>query len=312
MGIEGRADIQYRYYYILLFLVFMEALFFLYYGLSRHNNYLSSSNDLGHYDHIIWCFSEGGPFRYAGEHFEPVLAVFVPFYFIMPSVNWLILAQSLALPFASLPIYFLALNITQSGATALMWAAIYLINPFVLSAASNDFHPVFLAVPFISLAYLALEEKKSVKLFLSCIFILLCKEHFGLLVMGFGVLWYLKNRGLKTSLSLLIMGGSYFLLVMKVLIPFFSTSDEHFMIVGQASRYGWLGQSLENIFIRIFTDSAEIIRYVLFTLGGGEYLLLLVLPLMFLPLLGCMFLLPGISDLLANLLSANPRPLSVR
>ena len=66
-----------------------------------------------------------------------------------------------------------------------------------------------------------------------------------------------------------------------------------------------------SIFVRIFTDSADIIRYVLFTMGGVKYLLLLVLPLMFLPLLGCTLLLPGLGDLAANLLSSNPMPRNI-
>lgn len=321
MSIEDRTDIQHRYLYILLFLIISEALFFLFYGLSRHNNYLSSLNDLGHFDQAIWGFLEGRPFLNTdnlnepvsrlGGHFDLVLAFFVPFYFITPSVNWLIIAQSIALPLASLPIYFLALKVSQSERIALMWAAIYLISPFMLSAASNDFHPVSLATPFIALAYLSLEEKKSLRLFLSCIFILLCKEHFGLLVMGFGLLWYIKYREVKISFSLVFLGGGYFLLVMKVLIPFFSTFGEHLMIAGQMSRYGWLGHSLENIVISIFVNPIETIHHVLFTMNGWVYLVLLLLPLMCLPLLGGEFLLPGLGDLLANLLSSNPMPRSI-
>ena len=321
MSTEDREVMKCRYFYILLFLIFAEAIFFLYYGLSRHNNYLSSLNDLGHFDQAIWGFFEGFPFLNTdnlnqavsrlGGHFDPILALFVPFYQITPSVNWLIIAQSVALPLTGLPIYFLALNVDQSERVALMWAAICLTSPFLLSAATNDFHPVSLATPFIALAYLALEKKKSLRLFLSCIFILLCKEHFGLLVMGFGILWYLKHREFKTSLILVLFGGGYFLLVMKVLIPYFSTFDEHSLIVGPMSRYGWLGHSLKDVFVSIVASPIETTRHVLFTMNGWGYLFLLFLSLMGLPLLGIEFLLPGIGDLLANLLSANPMPRAI-
>jgi uncharacterized membrane protein len=321
MSIQGRSGFHNGYLYLLLVLIFSEALFFLYYGLSRHNNYLSSLNDLGHFDQAIWGFLEGFPFLNTdnsnravsrlGGHFDLILALFVPFYLILPSVNWLIIAQSLALPLASLPIYFLALTVTRSQRIALMWATIYLVSPFMVSAAFNDFHPVSLAAPFIALAYLSLEEGKRLKLFLSCVFVLLCKEHFGLLVMGFGLLWYLKHHELKTSFGLVLLGGSYFLLVMKVLIPSFSTLDEHSMIVGSTSRYGWLGQSLKDIFISVITNPVDIAHHVLFSMDGWLYLVLLFLPLMGLPLFGCTFLLPGMGDLLANLLSLNPMPRSI-
>ncbi|MBW2569312.1 MAG: DUF2079 domain-containing protein, partial [Deltaproteobacteria bacterium] len=144
--------------------------------------------------------------------------------------------------------------------------------------------------PFIALAYLALEKKKSLRLFLSCIFILLCKEHFGLLVIGFGFLWYLKHRDLKISLLLVLLGGGYFLLVMKVLMPYFSAFDEHAMLVGSTSRYGWLGHSLKDVFVSIVASPIETTRHVLFTMNGWGYLFLLFLPLMGLPLLGSEFL----------------------
>jgi uncharacterized membrane protein len=303
-----------------MFLFFFEALFFLYYGLARHNNYLSSLNDLGHFDQAIWGFLEGFPFLNTdnlnepvsrlGGHFDLVLALFVPLYLITPSVNWLIIAQSVALPLTAIPIYFLSLKVSQSERVALMWAVICLTTPFMLSAAANDFHPVSLATPFIALGYLSLEEKKSFRLFLCCIFILLCKEHFGLLVMGFGFLWYIKYRELKISFGFVLFGGGYFLLVMKILIPFFSTFDEHSMIVGSASRYGWLGHSLKDIFINIITNPIEITHHVLFTMDGWLYLILLLMPLMCLPLLGFEFLLPGMGDLLANLMSSNPMPMN--
>jgi uncharacterized membrane protein len=324
MCIGGRLDRQQRYLFILLLMVFSEALFFAYYGLSRHNNYLSSINDLGHFDQAIWGFLEGKPFLNTdvfseatsrlGIHFDPILIVFVPFYWFAPSVNWLIIAQSLALPLACLPIYALALKVSRSELTALLWASIYLLSPFMWSAASWDFHPVSLATPLISLAYLSVEEKNYLKLFLSCLFVLLCKEHFGLLVVGFGLLWYIKHRESKRSFFLLLLGGGGFLLVMKALIPAFSRTGQHLMLSkasGQLSRYGWLGDSLGDIAINFISHPIDITRHVLFSMHGWKYLLFLLLPLLFLPLLGFEFLIPGLGDLLVNLLSSNPMPRSI-
>ena len=83
------------------------------------------------------------------------------------------------------------------------------------------------------------------------------------------------------------------------------------MIVGQTSRYEWLGHSLESIIITIFTNPVDTARHVLLTMNGWEYLALLLLPLMCLPLLGGEFLIPGVADLLANILSSNPMPRSI-
>jgi uncharacterized membrane protein len=306
---------------VFLFFMLLEMVFFSYYGISRHFNYLTSINDLGHMDQAVWGTLKGElflnsdafnkPISRLGIHFDPVLALFVPFYLLVPSVVWLILAQAVAIPLTGLPIFFLARRVCQSEKAAFFWAAACLFSPFMMSAASWDFHPVSLAAPFIALAYLAVDKKQAIVLFAACLFVLLCKEHFGLLVIGFGLLWYIRHRDWKTSLSLILLGLGFIIVVMKVIMPAFSPLGQHLMMskdLGQLSRYGWLGHSLEEIVINILANPVDILRQVFIDMGGLAYLVLLLLPFLCLPLVGCEFLFPGIADLLVNLLSANPMP----
>lgn len=309
---------------IFLFFMLLEMVFFSYYGISRHFNYLTSINDLGHMDQAVWGTLKGElflnsdafnkPISRLGIHFDPVLALFVPFYLLVPNVVWLILAQAVAIPLTGLPIFFLARRVCQSEQAAFFWSTTCLISPFMMSAASWDFHPVSLAAPFIAMAYLAVEKKQVIVLFAACLFVLLCKEHFGLLVIGFGLLWYFRHRDRKTSLSLILLGLGFIIVVMKVIMPAFSPTGQHLMMskdLGQLSRYGWLGHSLEEIVINILTNPLDILRQVFIDMGGFAYLVLLLLLFLCLPLVGCEFLLPGIADLLANLLSATPMPRSI-
>lgn len=308
----------------LIAMIIIESLFFFYYGISRHYNYMTSLNDLGHMDQAVWGTLNGElllnsdtfnkPISRFGIHFDPILALFLPFYTFFPSVVWLILAQAIAIPMTSLPIYFFAKRICQSEKVAFLWAATCLFSPFMLSAASWDLHPVTLAAPFIALGFLAVEKRQHAMLFFSCSIILLCKEHFGLLVMGFGMLWYVRQRSWKTSLLLIVFGVGFFFLILKLLMPSFSPSGQHIMFskdLGQLSRYVWLGHSLGEIAINIVTNPLDIAQRVLIDMRGFVYLILLFLPLLCLPLIGVEFLLPGIADLLVNLLSANPMPRSL-
>mgnify|MGYP001183731466 CR=1 FL=1 len=275
-------------------------------------------------DQAVWGILHGQPFLNSdtfnvaisrlGIHFDPILALFAPFYLVVPSVIWLILAQAVALPLASLPIYFLARSATQSQAAAFFWATAYLFSPFVLSAASWDFHPVSLAVPFIALAFLALERQSFRLLLMCCLVLLLCKEHLGLLVAGFGLLWLVRYREFTRSALLMLTGLGGFVLIMKALIRAFSPTGQHLMLytdAGHISRYGWLGASLEEVFLKLLTQPVETMQHVLFGMDGWLYLLLLLLPLLFLPLIGFELLLPGMADLLANLLSSTPMPRSI-
>jgi uncharacterized membrane protein len=310
-----------------LFMIFLSASLFVLFmisGFSRHLNYMTSINDLGHFDQAVWGFLKGFPFLNTdsfntqtsrlGMHFDPILAFFAPLYLIHPSVGWLIIAQSLALSMACWPVFFLARKIFMSEKTAFMWAVIFSFNPFVLNAAAWDFHPVTLAVPFIIGAYLAVEMKKFNWLLICCVIILLCKEHFGLLVIGLGMLWAIRHREWIPGLFLIVLGALHVWLVFYMIMPHFSPTGRHLMFSegqGQLSRYTWLGNSALSIITESFKHPFSTLWTVLYHFKGALYIVLIMLPFLGLPLIGIEFLLPGMADLGANLLSANPLPRSI-
>ena len=305
-------------------LIFVFFLFFFFLGWSRHYGFLTSINDMGHYDQAIWGITKKGfllnttlfniPFNKLGFHFDPVLYLFSPLYYLKPTANWLILVQALALSVSAWPIYRLAGHYTQNLTAGFLWSAAYLTNPFIVNAATWDFHPLTLAVPFVAYAVLAIERKSFYPLLLSCSFILLCKEHFGLMVSGFGLLWLLKHKEIGKSFFIVGIGAIHFILIFKYLMPFFSPTGEHLMLskdLGQLSRYTWLGNSISEIVLSFIKNPYTIIRMALLEMGGMRYLLLLLMPFLAFPIFGLSLLLPAMGDLAANMLSANPMPRSV-
>ncbi len=298
--------------------------FFSFYGYVRHSNYLTSIVDLGVFDQAVWGFLNDAPFlntilfdamaNWLGVHFNLILALFVPFYAIHPTALWLVFAQAIALPLAAIPLFYIAKGIFKSEFIACLWAIIYMCNPFILNAASWDFHAVTLAVPMIAFGYYAFENKKFRLLLVSCLLILLCKEHFGLLVVGFGLLWAFRHREVKPALFLVLLGVTCFALIVGVLMPMLSPTGGLLMISTQEvqlNRYGWLGNSAGEVSLRIISNPIEIIGTILVTMQGGIYLVALALPFMLFPFIEFWTLLPGLADLAANLLSANPMPRSV-
>jgi uncharacterized membrane protein len=313
-----------RYLVVVVLIAFIEMAFFGFYGYVRHSNYLTSINDLGQFDQAVWGFLNGVPFlntilfeievNWLCGRFSPIIALFVPFYAILPTANWLVFAQAIALPLAAIPLFYIAKRIFKSEFVACLWAIIYMCNPYILNAASWDFHEVSLAVPLIAIGFYALEYKKFKLLVVSCFFILMCKEHFGLLVVGFGLLWAIKHREFKPALLLVLVGVTCFALIVGVLMPMLSPTGELLMMStgkGQLSRYGWLGSSAGEIFLRIMNDPIDIIRTILVTMHGWVYLFALALPFLFLPFFEIWALLPGLADLTVNLLSTNPMPRSI-
>lgn len=315
---------NYKFSILMGFLSVFLFVLFLISGFSRHANYMTSINDLGHFDQAVWGFLEGIPFLNTdtfntetsrlGVHFDPILAFFVPFYQIYPSAAWLIIAQSLALSMTCWPIFFLAKKILISEKTAFTWAVIFSLNPFILNAGAWDFHPVVIAVPFIALSYLAVEMKRLKWLLICCALILLCKEHFGLLVIGFGLLWGIKYREWKPLVVLVALGLLHIWIVFDIIMPHFSPTGKPIMLSegqGQLSRYAWLGNSVLGIISEIIKNPFLTLWSVLVQFKGALYLSLLIMPFLGLPLIGIDFLLPGMADLGANMLSANPLPRSI-
>lgn len=308
---------------MILVIIFFIA-FFGFIGLSRHSGYLTSMNDLGHFDQAVWGATQNGillnshifnfKINHLGFHFTPILYAFVPFYKILPTVNWLIFAQAICIAVSAWPIYLLANKIIESKKSAFLWGIVYLFNPYLQNGAAWDFHPMMIALPFISLAIYYLFEKRLFPLVICSTIIMMCKEHFGIMIIGFGILWYYKHRELKKSLVLTFAGLFHFLFVFKYLMPLLSPTGEHLMLSkgqGHFSRYTWLGSSAKEIFLSIFKGPHKVFYISLFKMGGLSYLILLLLPFLGLSLLGLPILIPAIADVAANILSANGMPRSI-
>lgn len=296
-------------------------------GIWRHWGYMTSLFDLGCFDQAIWTASQGESLlnsinteqtmNWLGFHFQPILYIFVPLYKIVPSVHWLTLSQSAALSFSALPIFSIALHITHSEMSALVWTLIYLLNPFLISAATWDFHEVSLAVFFICLGLSAITKKRLVLLIISSLFLLACKEHFGITIAGLGLTYGIVNKNLLVSVGFSVVGIMVMAIIIGIIMPYYSPTGQHLMFKplsnmdSSTMRYGWLGESLSAIALNITMHPLAILKTVFVSFGGWHYVFLLFLPFLFLSFLSPIWILPSIGDILANLLSANPMPRSL-
>jgi uncharacterized membrane protein len=293
-------------------------------SLFRHWGYMSTLNDLGIFDQAVWGLVNGESFlntivfdykvNWLGLHFQPILTLFIPFYAIFPSALWLILVQSVSLSISGVVLFFLARILFKSELISFLWLLSYLMNPTLLNAGVYDFSPMTITVPCILVGMLAVEMKKPRWLIASMLIILLCKEHLGVMVIGFGCLWWVKNREWKVSVLLLCMGIAHMLIVMEGIMPMLSPTKTHIMIsedMGQLSRYGWLGNSPGAIIETIFSRPLFVLKTALLDFKGIQYLGLLLMFFLGLPLAAPEFLFPAMADLAVNLLSYNSLPRSL-
>ncbi|MEJ5364640.1 MAG: DUF2079 domain-containing protein [Desulfosoma sp.] len=286
-------------------------------GLAYYWSFLTHYEDIALFDHVVWSTLHGRFFQttlginFFAIHSMPILAAFVPIYALSPRAEWLILAQGFALAVTFLPVYRLAFLRLGSRAAAAMLGLAVLVNPYVLSAVPWAFHAETLAVPFIAAGFLAVERKRFGLLVLCSVVILLCKEHFGLCVAGFGILWGIRWREWGRGSVLVTLGAFHIFLVFGRIIPAFSPTGRHLMLsegMGHFSRYSWLGHSVGEIIFGTLKRLPFVLKTVFIHFGGAKYLMGLLLLFFGAPLAAPSFLLPGCADLAANLLSAVPMP----
>jgi len=297
-------------------------------GLVRHWSNMTSLNDLGVFDQAVWGTLHGDWFlnsgvlsnisknniainlqaNWLGFHFNPFLVAFVPLYALWPAAEWFVIAQAVALSIAAWPIFLLARRVHESEQVGVLWVIIYLCNPFLLNAAAWDFHPVVLAVPLIATALLAVEMKNFRMLITCCLLLLLIQEQCGITVAGFGWLWAIRTRRWKTGSLLVVLGCLHAAIVLGVVMPSLSPNGIHPLISGKVSRYSWLGSSLGAILGNILLHPLQFISTIITMPSMITYIMALTIPFLGMFLAAPFWLLPGIADLAANVLSAVPMP----
>lgn len=306
---------------ILSLLTLLHFFSILLFSVSRHYALLTNINDLGVFDQAIWGTLNKLPFHNSflfdeninvlSFHFFPIIAIFAPLYFIYATPLWLFIIQSLCLSSTSFLIYYLSRTLSYSKSIALAFSFIYLLDFRIANTAFFDFHEISIAIPFFALAFIAIEKRNFLLFIISLLVISLCKEHFGLSISAFGILWLIKNKDFYKGSIVFLLGIAHTAIILFWLMPFLSNYGQHIMLVdnmGQLSRYGWI----KAYYIKLGPRSVfPIIRNLLKYLNFIQYFSSLLLPFLFIPIVGVKFLLPGISDLAANSFSSNPMPRSL-
>lgn len=126
----------------------------------RHREFLSHRFDLGNMVQAVWSATQGRPLEMtdssSGEqivrlaaHVDPILVLPAPLWMIHSRPETLLVVQAAALGAGVYPAARLALKHTGSGLATALLGAWYLVFPWTLWSAFNDFHPVTLAIPLL-------------------------------------------------------------------------------------------------------------------------------------------------------------------
>lgn len=267
----------------------------------RHRAFESGRFDLGNMTQAVWSTAHGDVLSVTdvhgeqvsrlGSHFDPILALLAPLWWLWPDPELLLVVQAVAVASGALPVFWLARKHvasdsigSDSAAAALVLA--YLLSPPVQWLTVSDFHPVALACPLLLFAWWHLDEGRLWAFALLAAAAIATKEHVGLAVAAIGVWYAVRHRAPRAGAAIAVTAGAAALVAALVVVP-------HFAPAGA---------------------SAFESRYESPTLDGRDllYLASLLLPLALLPLAGPLALLPALPELGLNLLSSTVTQTSVK
>jgi len=289
------------------------------FSIARHECFNSGMYDLAVYDQAVWNTGQGRwletsiearPDRYMSllaDHFAPILTLLTPVYWIWPHVHALLLCQTLALASGALCVFAIARHRLGSSTAAVAFAAAYLLYPAIGFVNRFDFHPVALSIPLLLAGLLAAERGRWR---VACVCIaaaMLCKEDLGLAVAMYGVTAFLLFRKRRLGVSLFVAGLTASVLAMFVVLPAFRGEPSDTW-----ERYQHWGATPSEALLGVLTHPAAVIKDVFQQSPlKAAFIIKLLLPLAFLPLLHPVALLGALPALAYNLASGNPSQSSI-
>ena len=262
----------------------------------RHRAFESGRFDLGNMTQAVWSTAHGDVLSVTdvhgeqvsrlGSHFDPILALLAPLWWVWPDPELMLVVQAVAVASGALPIFWLARKHVASDRAAAALAVAYLLSPPVQWLTVSDFHAVALACPLLLFAWWHLDEARLWAFALLAFAAIATKEHVGLAVAAIGIWYALRHRSPRAGAAIAVTAGAAALVAALVVVP-------HFAPAGA---------------------SAFESRYESPSLDGRDlsYLASLLLPLALLPLAGPLGLLAALPELGLNLLSSTVTQTSVK
>ena len=306
----------------------------------RYNNYDMGKFDLGNMTQMSW-YSLKGKFMYLTDYFgsnvprwsmshvDPILVLFIPFFYLVPEPLTLVIIQNLLIILGAFLLYEIALLKTANKLFSLLISLAYLSYPalgFVISW--TGYHGVSPAI-FFFLGFFYLFEKYRTSdkvlnyknyfyLILLLVITLSGKEQISLYFIVLGVYIFLTSKYKKFGLFVSIFSLIWFAVCFFVIIPAYAPirvqSFEKFMVEMDLnkndipnvyssnyflSRYSEFGDSYSEIIKSMILDPVKTAS--IFISGDKlENLNLTFGPLLYLPFLFPLLLLVAFPDILIN------------
>lgn len=283
------------------------CLIFSFITVSRHYTFMTHALDLGYYVQVLWNLTQGRgayvslPEMHAwGDHFSPILYLFVPLFGVFPGAVVLLVAQTVCLALGALAVFAIARRPLGDERLAVVFAGLYLLNPSLHGINVRDFHPAALSIPLLLAAVACFDANRPTWFLATVLLTLSTREDAALAVIGLGLWIALRRRRWGWGIGLAGLGFGWLFLTTGWLMPSFRGGP-----YGHLDRFTHLGGSVGEILINMVIHPFAALSFMV---SGRRliYVLALFAPFAFLPLLSPLDLLPALPTLVMNLQSRDP------
>jgi len=281
---------------------------FSWYAVARHDAWWTARYDLGNMVQAIWNTAHGDfllATNQAGDqvsrlasHVDPLLVVFVPLQWITTSPVPILIAQAVIVAAGALPAFWLARLWLRDDRLAVAGAAMYLLYVPLQWAVLTDLHAVTLAAPLIMYAIWAAETRHDWVLGITVALALLSKEQVGLSIALLGLWMVIRHRRRIAGAIVAVAALAWTAIAVLVIIP----TAGNGLPAPFEQRYGQFGSTPAKAVIGAITHPVDLVT----TLGTGgriAYVVILLLPLLFLPLAAPWLALCALPDVFMNMLA---------
>lgn len=315
-----------QYDYINFIFITAYILFLSLFTINKHRNYCSFAWDLGIFNQAFWTTTkEMSIFRntcelflvksgsFFGVHFSPVLYSLIPFYTISKNPETLLIAQSIILGIAALPLYLFTKERVDEK-TGLVASLIYLSNPMIHGINTYDFH-VQCFIPLLVFSQFYYASKRKWKHFLSVSFFsFMIEEHLFYVLMAIcGVMFIWpdklnvfrreKKKVIRKYLLPILVFGVYWIMLSGQFIQFYNPDISPLLRAGRHFRILGVDDPLK-IPYQIIMNPLSALGAIKYSIPQkGWYLLQFFGPLLFLSFLSPILTAPALVWLTLSLLS---------
>ena len=283
------------------------ALYFSFYTVGRHLAFHTFAFDLGWQNQVFYTLLQTGYPRVTGfitidhlsNHFQPLYYLLAPVYALYRNPITLLVMQSVVLPSGAVPIYLVARRRIGNPWIALVIATGFLLHPALHGMNSFDFHGLVLLVPIFCFLIYFLESRKTALFWVFLALALITREDTAVTVSGVGLYAFFVLKRRRLGIAVLVACVGYFFLVCQIMraLGGFPNLENYWPLVLPEQ------QGFRGVLSTVFTNPLYLFRHIFFNVDKLRYLISMLFPLLFLPLLSgksAVLALPGLAILLLS------------